>query len=440
MGCRISKSDEPTVPVLLCRERRDLIRAVSDHRRVLASAHSAYFHSLSRVGDALLQFVQQDLSSISSHSALTLPPSPDGKNVKYPKSKSLESVFMEKESNLALSDSSVSPFHSSCASPVPGPDPNAGTDLHCPSGSDCEEIMVAGESENAGFRGNGQWPPYAGFTAYPGLFPNMGMANYQYHYMKSSSTVPTTVYQQPYGDNPNQVYMDYEYGYNYPMYGFNLPPESLQMPKSEKKIDLESSPPPPPVPTVSGWDFLNLFDSYEQSLNMGFPGHSGFSSGSVRSSPNSSEVREREGIPELEEETEQESLKGSFKKEVCSSETSHEETTDAVQSCIGGENVAEVIEPVEPVKPTGDHEINVKMRKVKKVSFEEDATLVTENENGNEGLNLIVRNGTRKVEEVMTEIKEEFGSLVSCGAEVASLLEVGSLPHRSRNKFLRCGY
>jgi hypothetical protein len=341
---------------------------------------------------------------------------------------------MEKESDLALSDSSVSPFHSSCASLEQGLDPNAETDPHCLSGSDCEEGMV-GESENTGFRGNPQWPPYVGFR-------NVRMANYQYNYMKSSSTVPTTVYQQPYGygDNANQVYLDYGYGYNYPMYGFNLPPESSQIYKSEKQIDSESPPPPPPVPTVSGWDFLNPFDSYEESLNMGLEGQSGFSSGSIRSSPNSSEVREREGIPELEEETEQESFKGSSKKEVCSSEMSDEETTDAVHSGSGSEHVVEVKEPVEQAKPTSDHNINVKIRKVKKVSFEEYATLLTENGNGNEGFNLIVQNGTRKVEEVIREIKEEFGSLVSCGAEVAGLLDANSVPYQSSNMFLRCGY
>jgi Protein of unknown function (DUF630) len=440
MGCRISKFDEPTIPVLLCRERRDLIRAVEDNRRALASAHMAYFHSLSRVGDALLQFVQQDLSSISSPSTLTLPPSPDGKNAKHRKFKSPGSAFKEKESDLALSDSSVSPFHSSCASlEQERLDPNAETDPHFLSGSDCEEGMV-GESENTRFRGNPRWTPYVGFTAYPGLISNVGMANYQYNYMKSSSTVSTTVYQQPYCDNANQVYMDYGYRYNYPMYGFKMPPESSQTHSSEKQIDSESSPPPPPVPMVSGWDFFNPFDSYERSLNMGLESQSGFSSGSIRSSPNSSEVREKEGIPELEEETEQESFKGSSKKEVCSSEMSDEETTDTVHSGSGSEHVVILKESVEQAKPTSDHNINVKIRKMKKVSFEEDATLANKNRDGNEGLNLSVQSGTRKIEEVMREIKEEFGSLVSCGAEVATLLDANSIPYRSSNMFLRCGY
>ncbi|KAJ4810805.1 hypothetical protein LUZ62_023371 [Rhynchospora pubera] len=432
MGCRISKSDEPTVPVILCRERRDLIRAVSDHRRSLASAHSAYFHSLSRVGDALLQFVQQDLSSISSPSALTLPPSPDGKNVGNSKSKSPKSESIGKESDLALSDSSVSPFHSSCASPhlVQDPDP------HCLSGSDNEEAAVG---EDTGFRGNPQWPPYAGFTAYPGLIPTMGMGNYQYNYMKSSSTVPTTVYQEAYGDNTNQVYMDYGHGYNYPMYGFEMPPEPVHLQKREEQIDVESPPPPPPEPTVSGWDFFNPFDLYEQSLNTSFAGLSGFGSGSIRSSPNSSEVREREGIPHLEEETEQESCRGSSKEDISSSEMGHEESTDAVQGVDESENVVQPTEPVEPVEPvqlTSDHQINVK-KKVKKVSFEEDVVLVTENGGNNESLDLIVQTGTRNVEEAVMEIKEEFGSLVSCGAEVAKLLEVGSVQYQSRNRVLR---
>ncbi|KAJ3707783.1 hypothetical protein LUZ61_011488 [Rhynchospora tenuis] len=433
MGCRISKSDEPTVPVILCRERRDLIRAVSDHRRALASAHSAYFHSLSRVGDALLQFVQQDLASISTPSALSLPPSPDGKNVENLKPKSPKSESIEKESDLALSDSSVSPFHSSCASPHPGQDP----DPHCLSGSDNEESAVG---EDTGFRGNPQWPPYAGFSAYPGLIPTMGTSNYQYNYMKSSSTVPTTVYQQAYGDNTNQVYMDYGYGYNYPMYGFEMPPEPVQNQEREERIDAESPPPPPPEPTVSSWDFFNPFDLYEQSLNVSFAGLSGVSSGSMRSSPNSSEVREREGIPHLEEETEPESCRGSSKGDFCSSETGHEESIDDGHGVCESENVVqpiELVQSVEPVKLKSNNQINVKTKKVKKVSFEDDAVLVTENVGSNEILDLAVQTGTRKVEEAATEIKEEFGSLVSCGAEVAKLLEVGSAQYRSRNRVLR---
>ncbi|KAI4967156.1 hypothetical protein ZWY2020_030237 [Hordeum vulgare] len=61
-----------------------------------------------------------------------------------------------------------------------------------------------------------------------------------------------------------------------------------------------------PMQEASLWDFFNPFDSYNQEL----PHYTqkGFAlDGSFSISPNSSEVRESEGIPELEEETKHES-------------------------------------------------------------------------------------------------------------------------------------
>ncbi|MCI27129.1 hypothetical protein A2U01_0048327, partial [Trifolium medium] len=57
-------------------------------------------------------------------------------------------------------------------------------------------------------------------------------------------------------------------------------------------------------PRVSTWDFLNFFETVDN----GYSGYGNYGLGlaSSGSSPDSKEVREREGIPELEDETEQE--------------------------------------------------------------------------------------------------------------------------------------
>ena len=67
------------------------------------------------------------------------------------------------------------------------------------------------------------------------------------------------------------------------------------------------APPSPPSPKVSAWDFLNPFDSYD-SVYPSYYSHSRYGS-AAGSSPDSKEVREREGIPDLEDETEQEVTK-----------------------------------------------------------------------------------------------------------------------------------
>ena len=74
MGCGGSKvEDFPAV--VLCRERKAFLKAASEQRYALTTAHVAYFHSLSEIGDALHKFAEQDLTTTtgSSSPVLTLP-------------------------------------------------------------------------------------------------------------------------------------------------------------------------------------------------------------------------------------------------------------------------------------------------------------------------------------------------------------------------------
>ena len=74
MGCGGSKVDDYPL-VTLCRERKELIRAATEHRYALASAHISYFRSLRDVGDALRRFVDEELL-IASTSPLDSPSPP----------------------------------------------------------------------------------------------------------------------------------------------------------------------------------------------------------------------------------------------------------------------------------------------------------------------------------------------------------------------------
>uniref|UniRef100_A0A0D9WGQ8 DUF632 domain-containing protein n=1 Tax=Leersia perrieri TaxID=77586 RepID=A0A0D9WGQ8_9ORYZ len=278
---------------------------------------------------------------------------------------------------------------------------------------------------------------YTPYNPFPNVtsFPN-------YYYMKASSTPANTVYQEPYGYGnfaANVSYTGYDYGYSNPMYGIPMPPM--------------------PMPEVSPWDFFNPFDSYDYSQQ-----HPQYrdSNGSFTSSPNSSEVREREGIPELEEETEQESMRESIKARKAVESTAsarignvdvsakvktttasmeHKECEiesvgsasildsgeESVCSCdcdnagCGGGAAA-----ASASAPTGDDP-----GMVKKVDSEDHSSMVVAED-------VLPNNfGTRDVADVVEEIKKQFNSVVACGDDVAKILEVGSMRYRPRRRIVR---
>uniref|UniRef100_A0A0D9ZZE9 DUF632 domain-containing protein n=1 Tax=Oryza glumipatula TaxID=40148 RepID=A0A0D9ZZE9_9ORYZ len=300
---------------------------------------------------------------------------------------------------------------------------------------------------------------YAPYDPYPSSFPNVTFPNY--YYMKASSTPANTVYQEPYGYGnfaANVSYNGYDYGYSNPMYGIPVPPDGERLAEDrarEAAAAAAPAPPPPmPMPEVSPWDFFNLFDSYD--YNQQLPQYKD-ANGSFTSSPNSSEVREREGIPELEEETEQESMRESIKarKAVESTASTRIDNADAVNAkaktasmehkeceieSVGSASVLDSGEEsvcscecdhadgnagagAATAAPAGDDP-----RMVKKVASEEHSSMVVAED-------VLPKNfGTRDVADVVNEIKEQFNSVVACGDDVARILEVGSMRYRPRRR------
>ena len=104
----------------------------------------------------------------------------------------------------------------------------------------------------------------------------------------------------------------YGYSNSYPNYPnenggfFGMSMRSLPVEEKRQLTPPAGPPPLPSPPKVSAWDFFNPFDIYDS----GYPGYYSQSKyGSIASSPDSNEVREREGIPDLEEETENEVIR-----------------------------------------------------------------------------------------------------------------------------------
>ncbi|KAG8068609.1 hypothetical protein GUJ93_ZPchr0005g14330 [Zizania palustris] len=457
MGCRSSRLDAADVsPVTaLCRERRDLLRAAADRRAALASAHAAYFRALPRVADALARFVDQHhAASPPGSPVLTLPPSESDE----PKKRSASNSTLHTDSG-----HSHLHFHTDVSDSEPDSSDGCtcGATGHGVQGEispPAEEFQECQIPEPGASRTQMPWE-YAPYNPYPS-FSNVTFPNY--NYMKASSAPANTVYQEPYGYGhfaANVSYLGYDNGYSNPMYGFPVPPERERPVEDRGREAAAPAPPPPmPMPEVSPWDFFNPFNYYDQEIpqykEKGYGSNESFSS-----SPNSSEVREREGIPELEEETEQESMRESLKARKAVESTAsyridnvdvsakvkttaasmeHKECEiesvvsasvldsgeESVCSCECGNVNAGAGAAVVPL--TGDDP-----GKVKKVTTEEHSSMVV----GENVLPNII--GTRDVAEVVEDINKQFNSVVACGDDVAKILEVGIMRYKSRRRIAR---
>ncbi|KAG8378254.1 hypothetical protein BUALT_Bualt08G0118500 [Buddleja alternifolia] len=364
MGCSGSKAEDLPL-VVRCRERRELIRAAANHRYALAAAHVSYFRSLKGVGDALRKFVDEELitttspsssaSSLSSPS-LILPP-----NSKKSHSNGDESSLHlhhddddDDESHLHLSDDS------SDSEAYKLHNHDSEDDVHQHQGvRNLHNNNNVDESSSyyprGGFNGYGYGQGYGdGMVNEPYMYPNsnpnsnsypqpprsygepymdqwgsQGMPpeaaaaqpwyysnNSNVFYMKKAAPATRTFVQEPPGE-PSYGYSDsywtspvgHEdrgYGGNY---GYVSMGSSAGVGSNEgSKVNKPKEAPPPPSPKASGWDFFNPFDVFDN----GYPEYysSGkYGYGTNSSSPDSTEVREREGIPDLEEETESEVFK-----------------------------------------------------------------------------------------------------------------------------------
>lgn len=489
MGCAASKVDELPV-VKLCRERKDFLRAAQDERYAFAAAHVAYFQSLRDIGDALRKFVDEEIviGSIASSSApsspvLTLPSHEGkGKGTKLKKKKKKKKLKLKSSSSTSIShsahedsphahhDEEVEDSHLNLSS---------GSDLDSSSGhihieeddghihiEESPEIEEVGPSYAAYYPNDQNWN-YPGVNTY-------GVNNvntYAYYMKRSVSHGKSVVYEEPesYVATSGQ-WPDPSYGYqgggygnsNAGFFGFQMgsPPRG-DYPYNNRPGPSSPAPPPAPPspPAVSSWDFLNVFETYDN----GYPGYypqSRYGFGSSTSSPDSKEVREREGIPELEDETEQEVVKDVVKEKKKISkdreqvrdkdfgegtsktvplQSSSEGSSKTVPFHGSSDSSLSAIEGEIKRSPDSDTIISKsppeELVRKKGVSFEVDDAPVTAVDGESSKLSSVTTlsaHGTRDIREVVEEIKHEFESASGFGKEVALLLEVGKSPYRSR--------
>ncbi|KAJ7006610.1 uncharacterized protein [Populus alba] len=490
MGCGGSKVDDLPL-VVLCRERKEVLKAASDHRYALAAAHVAYFHSLRDVGDAIRRFVDEGLVIASSSTppaspVLTLP-SREGKSRHVSKNSSTstslshsidtKSKYEEVEdSHLRLSSGSDLDSDSGSGSghihihDTPGEEEEGGGGGGGGGGGSVREIPSTSYNNNFNDypqpQGNWGFPNYSGDNPYPNPYPYPYPYSYENsyantYYMKRSATpAKTVVYADPsvngYSDGGSGYYGGGYFGY--PM-----------MSSPARKPSPEKPPPvPPSPPRVSTWDYFNVFDAYDNGGSGGYPGYHPYARygyGSSTSSPDSKEVREREGIPDLEDETEQEVIKEVHKEKKKASEemdlngkmkfneemlrnygegTSKsvliESSSESLES-VKGKGIKSSMSPNTIQSPDSIVSKSPEEGSVRKkgVSFEvEDASNVTveiePSKPSSVPTTTLSAHGTRDLQEVVKEIRDEFETASGYGNEVALMLEVSKLPYQCQQR------
>ncbi|GMH18130.1 hypothetical protein Nepgr_019971 [Nepenthes gracilis] len=423
MGCASSKSDDRPA-VLLCRERFSFLNEALHQRYALAEAHVAYMESLKSVGDSLHHFFDAagvTTSKGTDSPVLNLPPrgkgDPDEPTIPLSGAGHL-SLSNSDSHHLLLSDSD---------------DENSGSEslhhLHSPSALPHQDGIYQGPET---------------LTPYPGIYMRM-------NYMKKQSTPSVSYEWRPMSPEKVQVgessfYDPYYSGYQnlnsnhynnsdgYMSYGGggmggffgSLPPPPYGSPSHQVGSATPSSSTTPPPPTASGWDFLNPFESVDTNYPPYTP------------SRDSREVREEEGIPDLEDEDYQhEDVKEVYgaQKFVGTDNGNGSGGGSSGKNFTKGEDEEDLGVnkgvPLYRMRPTTSVEhdpVESEVHMVDKKVVGEGGSEEQENVGA-----FRVRRGFRNVSEVVKEIHVQFGRASASGSELAEMLEVGKLLYKRKN-------
>ncbi|XP_010437501.1 PREDICTED: uncharacterized protein LOC104721261 [Camelina sativa] len=463
MGCTSSKLDDLPA-VALCRERCNFLEAAIHQRYALAESHVAYTHSLVGIGHSLHLFINHHHRFISSGGAngggdsprLNLPPHRKGDP--HQDDDDDGGKNSPKKPKLAHSGSGSDSGHLEFDSDSDDDDDDDDLDLdsmhhHSPQQHHHLGNYPIPESAPPGYMEQQQQQQQPGYiNRYPnpemmmGHFPppySGGNSYMHMNYMKNSSMPPSVVYEQR-PSSPQRVYIgESSSSSNYP-YNPYPPQNSYFGPGpgpgyygggSTTAVPASKPPPPPPSPPRSnGWDFLNPFDTY-------YPPYT--------PSRDSRELREEEGIPELEDDDSQyevvKEVHGKPKFAGVGGGGGNLQNPAAVHmreeplpppvdksggaSTSGGGDVGDASAAyqsrpsVSVEKERMEYEDHVVEKKV--VEDEERRSNATTTRGGGGGGG----GGPRAVPEVAKEIESQFVKAAESGSEIAKLLEVGKHPY-----------
>ncbi|XP_071703075.1 uncharacterized protein [Rutidosis leptorrhynchoides] len=491
MGC-VGSKPEDSPAVALCRQRCTFLDDAIHQRYALAEAHLAYCHSLKNVGVSLHRFFDVH-SAAAVHNSRPPSPviKPPVQNVGHDNNHHSHSnsgdshlhflsdsdedsdeddgdgtihlhsdndghgkVFLpprqnQQNGNLIYNDhpETLGPSY-----PPPGYPPVNYT----PDGYQSVNYPPAGyppiNYPPAGYPPSGYGYPPAGYPP-----PEYGSNRYTMNFMRKQPT-PSVVYQQrpmnpetmrygeastssssyynnnngydyrnPSNENPSS---SYSYNNNYSSYGdffgsreppsgggggFSSPPgRNIQNEASTSK----QPPPPPPPPTNSTWDFFDPFQTFESYYPPYTP-----------TSMDSSEVREKENIPPLEDVDYEEEIV----KEIHSSNKTFFDGGNGGGG--GGGNVdlkkAALVDDDES-DGSSISEFHYKseptVHEEEPVEFEVHVVEKGETSGGGKPINEFHNDS-----EVVKEIQIQFDRASESGNELAKMLEVGKVPHNRKH-------
>ncbi|KAI7755972.1 hypothetical protein M8C21_024634, partial [Ambrosia artemisiifolia] len=408
---------EDTPAILLCKQRCHFLDQAIHQRYVLSEAHLAYSLSLKSVADSLHHWFH--LHSTAHPTGPTSPvvklPDTRKKDVSEP-ALSQPPVAVNLRSNSGSShinfnsdsdedDDDESPLH--LHSENNGSSPYGGFSYSDQQDSYTPAAYPYTPADYPYPPADYSYPP-AGFPYPPAGLP-YSSSGYTVNYMRKEPT-PSVLYQQRpmnsepihYGEASSSS--SYYNNNNYSNYGEFFGGSTGR----------STAPPPPPPPASSGWDFLNPFESYESY----YPAY-------TTPSVDSREVREEEGIPDLEDEDimyQQEVVKevhgnqkfvddsgvGDSKNKAVGDEGNRERA--AAAGDVSYRSVPNVVAKEEdPV----EYEVHVVD---KEVVEDQKKPLVYHND-----------------AEVVKEIQSQFyRASESCG-DLAKILEVGKVPHNRKH-------
>ncbi|XP_026394628.1 uncharacterized protein LOC113289558 isoform X1 [Papaver somniferum] len=451
MGCTSSKLDDLPA-VSLCRERCKFLDDAIKQRYELANSHVVYIDSLKEIGVSLNRFFDHESLNDYTYSSipspiLNLPPA-------------MKKAGLDTDSQQpVIVQSSAHHNHSHS---------NSGSHLHFHSDDDDDDededdsdddgsLHSSGnmtpshynhqknetQSGGGGVGGGGYGGGVGGYGGGGGGYGGVGGGFMNMNFMQNRSTQSVVYQQRPmspdtvhmseasssYYQNPNQQ-NNGSYGYyNYPPqpqpsysnYGFygSVPPYGSAQPYGSAALPPQiaasssSKPPPPPSPPrASAWDFLNPFETVEKYYPPTTP------------SRDSREVRDEEGIPDLEDEN--------YVDEVVKEVHGNQRFSGGP-----GNNYSKMVADEGKKENAGEalYQARPSVSKEKEMRYEvhvvDKGVASKEKQSGNHG-----NAGAFKdlgVSSVLQEIRAQFERASLSGNEVSEILESGKLPYHRKN-------
>ncbi|XP_006647664.3 protein ALTERED PHOSPHATE STARVATION RESPONSE 1-like [Oryza brachyantha] len=317
MGCKGSKLEQQEA-VALCRGRADLLASAVRHRYALAEAHAALADSLATMS-ASLHLVLAPAAEAAAAAEATV---------------ALPSARKDVDDAAAAAAAAASPPHSSSHINFA---PSSGSESGSVSSSPTRR--VAGHEHLHHHPSALPFPHYGyGYEYAPNPPFGYPPGSLQLYYARSRPPPASVAVEQRPPTSERVYFGSFEQAQYHPYGG------------EARRADRAAVAPPSP-PRASSWDFFNVFDNYEVYDNYCYdaPGTGATTPAPYTPSRSSREVREEEGIPELEDED-------AVVKEVSSEYSAHGSGgARSRRSSIGGvsSSIAEVDEEETPVVDKG---------------------------------------------------------------------------------------